>query len=155
MASKENDKQLSNYQIMLLAAKIPKETMKTIAGKDFMDLGREALESLEEDYGDDDDEEFNRTVIRRWANMSSTDSAKVKFSSFFGTIKRLGCIYIGAEVKAIGTERNNSYYFSRANQQKVGAKIYSLTQCSLTVNQCDWYILAGNDERINSHCLTR
>ena len=52
-------------------------------------------------------------------------------------------------------ERNNSYYFSRANQQKAGTKIYSLTQCSLTVNECDWYILAGNDERINSHCLTR
>ena len=50
-------------------------------------------------------------------------------------------------------ERNNSYYFSRANQQKVRAKIYSLTQCSLTVNECDWHILAGNDERINSHCL--
>ena len=34
-------------------------------------------------------------------------------------------------------------------------KIYSLTQCSLTVNECDWHIMAGNDERINSHCLTR
>ena len=53
------------------------------------------------------------------------------------------------------SERNNSYYFSRANQQKAGTKIYSLTQCSLTVNECDWHILAGNDERINSHCLTR
>ena len=52
-------------------------------------------------------------------------------------------------------ERNNSYYFSPANQQKAGTKIYSLTQCSLTVNECDWHILAGNDERINSHCLTR
>ena len=52
-------------------------------------------------------------------------------------------------------ERNNSYYFSRANQQKAGTKIYSLTQCSLTVNECGWHILAGNDERINSHCLTR
>ena len=52
-------------------------------------------------------------------------------------------------------ERNNSYYFSRANQQKAGTKIYSLSQCSLTVNECDWHILAGNDEKINSHCLTR
>ena len=52
-------------------------------------------------------------------------------------------------------ERNNTYYFSRANQQKACTKIYSLTQCSLTVNGCDWHILAGNDERINSHCLTR
>ena len=52
-------------------------------------------------------------------------------------------------------ERNNSYYFSRANQQKAGTKIYSLTQFSLTVNECDWHILAGNNERINSHCLTR
>ena len=51
--------------------------------------------------------------------------------------------------------RNNSYYFSRANQQKAGTKIYSLTQCSLIVNECDWHILAGKDERINSHCLTR
>ena len=54
-----------------------------------------------------------------------------------------------------GDERNNSYYFSRANQQKAGTKIYSLTQCSLTVNECDWHILAGNDKRINSHCLIR
>ena len=52
-------------------------------------------------------------------------------------------------------ERNNSYYFSRANQQKAGTKIYSLTQCSFTVNECDWHILVENDERINSHCLTR
>ena len=52
-------------------------------------------------------------------------------------------------------ERNNSYYFSRANKQKVGTKIYSVTHCSLTVKECDWHILAGNDERINSHCLTR
>ena len=37
----------------------------------------------------------------------------------------------------------------------MGTKIYSLTQCSLTVNECDWHILAGNDKRINSHCLTR
>ena len=49
-------------------------------------------------------------------------------------------------------ERNNLYYFSRANQQKAGTKIYTLTQCSLTVNECDWHILVGNDERINSHC---
>ena len=52
-------------------------------------------------------------------------------------------------------ERDNPYYFFPANQQKAGTKIYSLTQCSLTVNECDWYILGGNDERINSHCLTR
>ena len=26
------------------------------------------------------------------------------------------------------------------NQQKAGTKIYSLTQCSLTVNECDWPI---------------
>ena len=37
----------------------------------------------------------------------------------------------------------------------MGTKIYSLTQCSLTVIECDWHILAGNDKRINSHCLTR
>ena len=52
-------------------------------------------------------------------------------------------------------ERDNPYYFFSANQQKPGTKIYSLPQCSLNVNECDWYILAGNDERINSHCLTR
>ena len=45
-------------------------------------------------------------------------------------------------------ERNNSYYFSRANQQKAGTKIYSLTQCSLTVNECDWHILAGNTREL-------
>ena len=53
------------------------------------------------------------------------------------------------------SERNNSYYVSQANQQKAGTQIYSLTQCSRTVNECDWDILVVNDERINSHCLTR
>ena len=52
-------------------------------------------------------------------------------------------------------ERDNQYFFIPANQQKTGTKIYSVTQCSLTVNECDWHILAVNDERINSHCLTR
>ena len=52
-------------------------------------------------------------------------------------------------------ERNNSFYFSWANQQKAGTKIYSLTKCSLTVNERDWHILACNGERINSHCLIR
>ena len=47
------------------------------------------------------------------------------------------------------------HYFFPANQQKAGTKIYSLNQCSLNVNEYDWHILAGNDERINSHCLTR
>ena len=51
-------------------------------------------------------------------------------------------------------ERDNPYYFFQANQQKPDTKIYSLTQCSLTVNKCDWHILAGNNERIKSHCLT-
>ena len=52
-------------------------------------------------------------------------------------------------------ERDNAYYFFLANQQKAGTKIYSLTQCSLSVNECDWHILEGNDKRINTHCLTR
>ena len=51
--------------------------------------------------------------------------------------------------------KRHLYYFFLANQVKAGTKIYSLTQCSLSVDECDWYILAGNDERINSHCLTR
>ena len=45
--------------------------------------------------------------------------------------------------------------FLRATQQQVSTKIYSLTQCSLTVNKCDWQILGGNDERIKSHYWTR
>ena len=53
------------------------------------------------------------------------------------------------------TERDNPYYFFPANQPKARTKIYSLTHCSLTVNECDWHILVGNDERINSHYLTR
>ena len=60
-------------------------------------------------------------------------------------------------LKSVTVELNgkkNSYYFSRANQQKASTKIYSLTQCSLTVNEYDWHILAGNDERIDSLCLT-
>ena len=44
-------------------------------------------------------------------------------------------------------ERDNSYYFFRANQQSAGTKIYSLAQYSLTVNECDWRILAGKDHR--------
>ena len=37
-------------------------------------------------------------------------------------------------------EKYNAYYFSIANQQKAGTKIYSLTQCNLRVNECDWHI---------------
>ena len=66
-----------------------------------------------------------------------------------------GTIQKGERLHLSAGKRNNSYYFSQANQQKAGTKIYSLTQCILTVNECDWQILAGNDERINSHCLTR
>ena len=46
-------------------------------------------------------------------------------------------------------------YFFRAHPLKTDSKIYSFTQCSLAVNGCDWHILADNDERIKSHCLTR
>ena len=53
------------------------------------------------------------------------------------------------------TERDNPYYFLPANQQKAGTKICSLIQCRVTVNEREWYILAGNDKTINSHCLTR
>ena len=52
-------------------------------------------------------------------------------------------------------ERDNPYYFFPANQHQAGTKIYSLTQCSLTVNECDRPILAGNDQRINTQYLTR
>ena len=52
-------------------------------------------------------------------------------------------------------ERDNPYYFFPANQQQTGTKIYSLTQWSLTVNECDWHILAGNEQGINTHCLIR
>ena len=33
-------------------------------------------------------------------------------------------------------------------RRSLNSKIYSLTQCDLTVNGCDWLILAGNRERI-------
>ena len=58
-------------------------------------------------------------------------------------------------VKCNVSERKSSYHFCRANQQKAGHKIYSLTQGSVTVYEWDWHILAGNDQRIKSHCLTR
>ena len=51
-------------------------------------------------------------------------------------------------------EKDNPYYLFRANQQQVGTKIYSLTQCSLSVNECDWHIFTVKDERINTHFLT-
>ena len=35
--------------------------------------------------------------------------------------------------------------------QKVNSKTYTLTQCDLTVNGCDWHILVGNDER--KYCI--
>ena len=54
----------------------------------------------------------------------------------------------------VAKEGNNTYYFFPANQQKANCKIYSLTKCGLTVNGCDWHILAGNHERILVYCLT-
>ena len=50
-------------------------------------------------------------------------------------------IYLIVNIKASREhaiiERDNPYYFFRANQQKAGTKIYSLTQCGLTVNESD------------------
>ena len=54
-----------------------------------------------------------------------------------------------------GNIRDNPYYFFRGNQEKVNSKIYSLIQSDLTVNGCDWQILAGNHERTVLHRLTR
>ena len=51
-------------------------------------------------------------------------------------------------------EKDNTYHFFWANQQKVNSKIYSLTRGDLTVNGHDWHILEGNDEKIVFHCLT-
>ena len=73
--------------------------------------------------------------------------------TIFRTLVQISLKHISSEFFL--NERNNSYYFSRANRQKAGTKIYSFTQCRLTVNEFDWHIFAGNDERINSHCLTR
>ena len=48
-----------------------------------------------------------------------------------------------------------SILFLSSQSATSGHQVYSLIQCRLTVNECDRQILAGNDERINSHCLTR
>ena len=45
-------------------------------------------------------------------------------------------------------ERDNPYYFFPANQQKAGSKINYLTQCSLTVNECDWHILEATTREL-------
>ena len=50
-------------------------------------------------------------------------------------------------------ERDNPYYFFIANHQKAGTKIYPLTQCSLTVNECDWDILVTADRVENKMIL--
>ena len=42
-------------------------------------------------------------------------------------------------------------YLGRTVYKRLWACL-ALYQCSLTVNECDWHILVGNDERINSHC---
>ena len=62
---------------------------------------------------------------------------------------------IPEKLVTIVNERDIPYYFLQANQQQACTKIYSLTHNSLTVNEFDWHILAGTDERINSHCFTR
>ena len=45
----------------------------------------------------------------------------------------------------IVVEREYPYHFFRANQRKVNSKIYSLTDCDLIVNGCDWHILAKRE----------
>ena len=42
-----------------------------------------------------------------------------------------------------GTERKRQSILFLSSQQKADSKIYSLTQCCLTVNECDWHILAA------------
>ena len=51
--------------------------------------------------------------------------------------------------------KTQSILFLSSQSAKSGHHNISLTQCSHTVNECDWHSLAGNVERINSHCLTR
>ena len=51
---------------------------------------------------------------------------------------------------------NASVNYGRPSESNIGdTNIYSLTLCSLTVNEHDWHLLVGNDDRIKSHCLTR
>ena len=48
--------------------------------------------------------------------------------------------------------RKRQHILFLSNQStNTDTKIYSLTQCSLTVNECNWHILADNDERSKSH----
>ena len=49
-----------------------------------------------------------------------------------------------------GSERDNPYHFFRTNQQKVGNKIYSLTQSSLSVNEYGTFWWAMTRELIIS-----
>ena len=44
-------------------------------------------------------------------------------------------------------ERENPYYFLSANQRKDYIRIYSSTECDLTMNRCGWHIWARNGER--------
>ena len=48
-------------------------------------------------------------------------------------------------------QRKKQFILFLSNSKNLGTKMYSLTQCSLTVNECDWHILADNDERIDLH----
>ena len=77
MASKEDKQQLTNKQIVRLAAAISANNMAAIA-EGYMDID-DATIKIKKYENKDDAEAFNRDIIKTWLYKNPNDQVKVRF----------------------------------------------------------------------------
>ena len=69
--------QLTNRQIMMVAAEISEANVKIIA-EELMGFDADVIETIATETDENDVEAFKRNVIKRWANRNSECQVKVR-----------------------------------------------------------------------------
>ena len=80
MATGVNSQQLTNNQIVRLAAAIPANNMAAIA-EGYMDIANETIKNKKYE-NKDDAEAFNREIIRYWMNKNPGNEVEVSLNIF-------------------------------------------------------------------------
>ena len=95
-------------------------------------------------------------VFKEWFlwHLTETTTFKGNFLLSAFKISMCPCSRIFRVLKlSIFFEKESSYNFFRANQEKGNINFYSWTQYDFNVNRCDWRILACDEKNINSKGL--
>ena len=85
MATVGNSDQLTNNQIVRLAATISANNMAAIA-EGYMDISSETIKNKKYE-NKDDAEAFNREIIRYWMNKNPGNQVEVSLISIFTDLK--------------------------------------------------------------------